>query len=640
MPVPWSAALEHLAVGIVAMVLAGLRAFAWVALGLALMRRDPGVGPAARSALALLLGAAITGLVLVLGARAGVVGLAMAVDAGLAGAGLWHAGRRAGDVVAGAWGPLAPRSRVERIGLAAVLLLLFVVAIGPPRDADVLRYHLAHVRHILAEGAWRPLPICSFALPFGWSASFLPFEAAGIPQSAHLLNAVVWILALAVCVELVVDETDPRRRRDVAIVVALACTLLPQLLKAATTATSDAPMILAVAVALSLLLRLDALNRTGLLALGFVATVGLQSRHQAAALAGAVAVCVMLHLVRHSRAFHALGGFAAGGAIGIGFGIPFYVVNQHAFGSPVWPLGGAWWPGLDPDLMRLTAECGGRAAAGDIGGAGHPIVRLLLDPTVFPIPLVVVVGLLAIASGRTRIPSVAGVLAASFLALWYAAQPGLTPRFAIYLAPAAFLFVVLLGDQLLSTRFAKLVRAGAVLVLASLVIVTAAYARDYLVLALTGDAHRFHRATWHWPVFAWANRTMPHDARVIVATYGGQTYHLDRWSLSTDIGTTGTLPWHRIGTACELGAALRAHRATHLMYQQDAWSWRVEGQNMARAIADAETTGALRRVATFDLDLVVSRIRGRSVPATVVVYAVDSSATLGPRCARSSANPD
>ena len=49
-------------------------------------------------------------------------------------------------------------------------------AIVPPRDADVMRYHLAHVRQIARDGAWIAVPDFHYAIPFGWTLNFLPYE--------------------------------------------------------------------------------------------------------------------------------------------------------------------------------------------------------------------------------------------------------------------------------------------------------------------------------------------------------------------------------------------------------------------------------------------------------------------------------
>src|SRR5207249_2259222 len=58
----------------------------------------------------------------------------------------------------------------------AALVLFWALAIIPPRDADVMRYHLAHIRQIDMENAWFPIPDWHYALPFGWTFNYLPFE--------------------------------------------------------------------------------------------------------------------------------------------------------------------------------------------------------------------------------------------------------------------------------------------------------------------------------------------------------------------------------------------------------------------------------------------------------------------------------
>jgi hypothetical protein len=157
--------------------------------------------------------------------------------------------------------------RLSTLFLILLTLLIFwAITIAPPRDADVMRYHLAHIRQILADGVWSSIPDYHYALPFGWSLNYLPFEYFHIPSGAHCLNLLLLLFTLPPLFRFLAAQSD----RGVA---GLVCALLvyqPSVLKAATTAHADM-YVLSVATALTILmLKLPDLSRLEIGLLGFV----------------------------------------------------------------------------------------------------------------------------------------------------------------------------------------------------------------------------------------------------------------------------------------------------------------------------------------------------------------------------------
>jgi hypothetical protein len=113
--------------------------------------------------------------------------------------------------------------RVLQFSLTLVALVLWMSAASPPRSADAMRYHLAHIRQIVGEGRWVAIADYHYALPFGWSLSYLPFEMIGLPQGAQMLGALLFAVVVASAVSILRSRGVP----SAAIVAALLMFLHP-----------------------------------------------------------------------------------------------------------------------------------------------------------------------------------------------------------------------------------------------------------------------------------------------------------------------------------------------------------------------------------------------------------------------------
>lgn len=635
------AALEHLGTGLVATALAWLRLASWSASGLLLGAARLRTGSATRLAVATLAGACLTMLIYAVLASTGSLAAAVALDAAIAVASLVARGASARNLLRTSGRLLLPSSRSGRVVLAAVLGVVWIVAIGPPRDGDVMHYHLAHIRQIIAAGVWRQIPICSYGIPFGWSLTYLPFEWAGLPQTAHLLNAGAWLLACALCIEGVKPAPDPAVTSPQVVTrwMLLCLTLLPAILKAATTAMADSFMILDVALVVALLMQWPRLGRSGFAALGFATFCGTTTRYQAAAVVIAVSVIVAVEGVRRREARTLSLPFLGGALVASVAAAPFYIANALTLGSPVWPFasspggGGQRFPasGMTDAAQQLAAMCSTRAVAGGVQTAAMAAARLFVDRSVFPIPALLAVGcLLALTSNLFGTRRIAGFILLFMLA-WVAAQPTLAPRFSIYLVAAGVVCAAAPFSRLLATRAAPLMRIASAAALGVLAIVAAVYVRDYFMLAATGDVARFNRATWYWPAYDWANRETPPHARFVVALYGGDTYPLHRWNISADPRSSATLPWRSIRNGCDLHRFLLGAQADFLFYGPDVWTGRPMDPDVERVVGESIRMGALNSVRTFDVPIVYGRMEGLETQSHVTLYRV-ARTTTGPAC--------
>jgi hypothetical protein len=608
-------------VGIGATVLAAVQIAAWIAIGLF---ANPGLGDEGLDALiALLVGSGVTAAVYAALAYAGSVDAAIWLCA-LAGVGAVVAQRRRlqglfrwfGQVYADAAGPRP----ITRILLVLVGLGLWIDAIVPPRDADVMRYHLAHVRQIIREQRWVPLPDYHYALPFGWSLNYLPFERAHLPEGAQVLNLLVWVLVLAVMTAWLRRRQRGHRNTWI-LVVGVAISLQPLVVKTITTALADAYCLLVMLTVGLLIMRLTELGGRQMAMLGFAAWIGAQSRYQLVAVGLVVGLLLVHYATMHRIAWSRVATAAAGGAFALLLAAPFYLANLRALRNPVWPL-------LIPEVNRGRnyADRVGQAFSASLEGSYAPaavaasIRDLVTDPRVFPIPILIAIVFIAALCRKSDELRRLAELAALFTGLWFLMQPSLYHRFVLFYVPVVILalatFMIEAWDIAVIRRVAQGALVSGVAVFAAFDIV---YSADAVRYVATHDVQAYHRATWFYPVYTWANDSTAPAARFLVVVTSGHSYYLDRWYRRADPRLSGTVDWDAISTPRQLHDLVLAQRFDYLIYDDRDCSGVPGGSNMMRVIAEARRQHYLVTLRTFDVPLVTGRVLGTGERAHVLV---------------------
>lgn len=611
--------LAH-AVGATLLAVARLAGFA--ALGAAIVRGRH--GPATLPAW-VVVGAAVIGCSNGLLLRSASADAALACDLALTLAALATRWRPTLAETRELFGPPLDALRTNRGALVVAVLLLaiyWINAAAPPRDTDSLRYHLAQIANIDREGRWAPMPIPHYAFPFAWQSTYLPFVRLGVPEAAQLTSLGLFATGTAALHGAMRPRISDGRTWSLA---AVALTLATGVLTTFTTAAVDAYTMFVVLV-LALLLVQERDDGPHLVLTGFIACVALGSRYQAAAVAIAAAIAVGARALRARTQGRELVPFALGALAALALALPFYVANLQTFGNPVWPL----LSGIanDPVIERVGAQYAdtwsGPHTARQYGGS---IWRLATDRAVFPAPLLIAAALWLGWRARDARRLLAWWLTA-FLATWAIAQPMLYPRFVLYALPAATVLLAMsahVATAAGAARAGRSVQTGVQVMMGTLVLAFAAYTvaftrfpAEYL---LAGNHERYHRFTWYYRVFQWANAHTPPGARFLVVVSSGETFHLDRYYRRADPWHSAIVHWSDVPDGRALERVLRCGRFDYLLVEERDWGAYSGGDVVTAAATDATRRGLLRLVATFDLELTRSRFRRRSMPAVVRVYA-------------------
>ncbi|HEX8848883.1 MAG TPA: hypothetical protein VF761_05045 [Gemmatimonadaceae bacterium] len=599
---------------VVATLLAVLRLLGLAALGLTLLSG----ARVRRCALptALLLAGAILGAMdatlLALGLRDAAIGADLALTLGAL-ALRWRTTVAAVRELATPLYRLATSSRLAVAVATTLALVYWANAATPPRDTDSLRYHLAHIQQIDAEGRWIALPIVHYAMPFAWQATYLPFIHARLAQGAQLVNLGLWLVTLAA----IVAATDTEHRaaqRWIVLLVAVSTIAIVT----ASTASADAFLVLA-ATAAALALREEPRGATDGVAAAFAAWVASGSRYQAAAL-GLAATIVFGWTAGRRRDWRSVGGFGAGALLAGILALPFYLMNVKAFGDPVWPLLARDSSYADVLARGFQEGWGGRL---EVGFVGRALWQLFTSREEFPLPQLALASIAAVLVLRERVaPGTRRVawLIVLFAMVWVIAQPMLYPRFIVFLTGPIVLLSIDAAAPL--SEHAR-VRGTIALACGAGALAMGAYALAFTTFPLhylvSGDAARFHRFEWYYPVYQWANANLPADARVLVVTRSSESFGLDRWYRRADPSTSAVIDWRSIRDADDLVKTLDSARITHVVFDAFPWSGE-DGRAMRRAIESAAAKGDLVELRRFDLTLTRSRFRRGGVPATVEVY--------------------
>ncbi len=618
----------------IASVLAVVRVVTWVAVGgwVAPDEEAPIAVP-----LSIIIGSAVTACCYAVFALLGRLDLALAVDGAIAAAALLSNRRliarrlralytEALDAVHG--------GRWARALAMGWLVLAWLAATAPPRDADVLRYHLAHIRQIALEGRWTRIVDTAYALPFGWSLTYLPFELLHVSVAAQLLNLMIWLVIVAVlCVALRGRVSLPLGL----LTFGLACQ--PMVFKAVTTAHANVYVMLVMVVVAVLIDRAAGLTPRMAALLGFVAWIGAQSRYQAIGIGAAASLTVIVLAAKRAVGLRALAAATAGGLVAGLLAAPFYLMNLRWFGDPVWPLLVAGDSSAASSADRLANVFAQRTTAPlQLASLPRGLFQLGIDISVFPIPWVVAAAVVA-GWGFQRTRRLAAFVTC-YLVIWLAVSPVPFPRFIIFLVP---LVPLLSADALLRLAArpthasplprpvlrGSVARRCAIGALMTFCIVVAALLladnRESVRYTLTGDRARYDRGTWFAPVFAWANATTPPDARFLVVVKSGGTYALDRPYRRADPEGSAEMDWAAIPDGEALLERLRAGGFQYVIYEDRDWSPYPAGGAMVRVVHDAAARGLLEPIETFPLQLVNSRLLAHSIPTTVRVFRVPAA---------------
>jgi hypothetical protein len=604
--------------GVAATVAATAALLAWVAIGSLLLRRVRAANMLFLPG-SLLVGAGLTGTVLAIVSRLGWVREGTLAVA-LVSLGILFIQRRAVADQVGS-GARTVRDAVRdwprvRWFLFPLAVTAWVCAIAPPRDGDVMRYHLAHVRQIISDGGWKPIADITYAFPFAWSLNYLPFEMLGLPQAAQLVNLALGLIVLVTLLRL---RPVPEASR-LCLVVILVFLAHPFVVRTFTSALADGYAILATTVIMVGLLQLDRMDAPMAGLIGFSAWVGVGSRYQLVAVGIAATVVFAVHALR-ARQLRSLLYFSGGGAGALLLASPFYIANLCAFGNPVWPL-------LITRDAAASSYANSVAASfiSDFALSPEPGVRLANAVQLFtnldlaPIPVVFLIVIAVTLWIGDRGHRYVALFAAMFLLLWELMSPRLYPTHILPLLPAG---PILLGGLIERIPVRSAARRAVHNTIATAVVVftalSAFVAWDYARYAVTGDASEFHRYTWYYRTYDWVNRNTPSSSRFLVVVLSGHSYYLDRQYRRADPWLSGEVDWPRIASPAALDSLMSRERYDYVIFDDRNWSQFPGGGQMGEVIRSAIKAGTLVPVYRSREPLYTSRVRRTSSRSNVYV---------------------
>lgn len=617
--------LHPVVTGAAATLLAAFAFAGWIAIGSLFLPRASSRVDDIYLAGSILIGSGITAFAYALLTRAGVVDGAIAIVAVASIAAIVT--RRAvirhfAISIIEVYREVFKASVLLRMAAIPIAILLWLYAVAPPRDGDVMRYHLAHIRQIISDGRWEQIADYHYAFPFGWSLNYLPFERLHLPQAAALVNVALWVIIVGGLLR-VASTTRGSASARIAIV---ALFVHPFVVRTFASAMVDGYAIMAVYAIGLILLRLDKNEKWTIALLGFACWIGVQSRYQHIAW-GVAGTCVFLLVAARQRSIHSIGSFLVGAVSAFVLSAPFYIVNMRDFGNAVWPL-----------MIRLSdsSSYADRIAASYTSAmTGEHSVPYMLDhlwelvSTTSLIPVAIASILLVIAGlflrDRFRRVAVCGAL---FFAIWLIAEPKLYPKHVLLLLPMSAMIVISLFDIVARwPRVSRLTTASAGLALLVFLTLSGAFSLDYARYVITGDASTYHRFTWYYPTYQWVNDNTPKQARILVIVFSGHSYYLDRQYRRADPWLSGVVDWSRVQSGDDLSRVLARGHYDYVIYDDRDWSGFIGGRQMQRAMSEMIASGGMTPVHEQREVLYTSRAMREFEATNVTVLRVDAEPT-------------
>lgn len=610
--------ISQIAAGIAATALASVAILSWTAIGSVAFRRF-GAASAPTLPCSLLAGAATTGAALGILSLAGLVRPG-ALVVSLASLAILFVQRHfvkrdIGEALS------ALRLAIRELPVAKWLLyplgaIAWVYAIAPPRDGDVMRYHLAHIRQIASDGAWKPIADITYAFPFAWTLNYLPFELLGLPQAAQLANLGLAVLVLITLLRLAPQPKDAA----LALLAALVFLAHPFILRTFTSALADAYAILAVTVVVGGILQLGREDNGAAVLLGFASWTGIGSRYQLVAVGIAATAIFVIHAAR-THALKRLLPFSIGAASAIVLASPFYIANYFAFRNPVWPLF-AGHSLAESSYSNTVASSFASAFAAplDMRARVANALHLFTNADMVPLPLLLIcLVAFTLWKGDSRHRYVA-LFAAMFLALWELMSPRLYPTHILpVLAVVPILLVETVSEFRQGTFAVRSARALMTAGIAGFAILSAFFAYDYARYALTGDSAAFHRYTWYYPTYEWANRATPRNSRFLVIVLSGHSYYLDRQYRRADPWLSAEVDWTSVASPASLDSLMSREGFQYVIFDDRNWGQFPGGAQMGDVIHGAMREGMLVPVHRSREPLYTSRVRRTSSRSDVYV---------------------
>jgi hypothetical protein len=499
----------------------------------------------------------------------------------------------------------------------ATAVLYGINAIAPPRDQDVLYYHLAHIHQIDMENSWVPIADYCYGFPFGWTFNYLPFEHVGLPQVANLLNMGLWLIFSPMLFALL------RRYAPTSFALLLSGIIVchPFVLKMSTAAFSD---MYAIFVALPLAMFIadfPGLKRTQFGLFGFVAWIGTQSRYQSIAIGLAVTALPMFMALRKKITGREIMIYCGGTLGALILASPFYLFNFIAFANPVWPLDLPFHAKSESYANKVaTVYTASMTGARDMNTMITGITSFVMSPETFPISISAISLIVVSLFWRHPFLIKIGIPVTGFLLLWVWAQPMLPqPRYVMYLSP-----LILVGWAMTLGIWIKSCPKIKVYLLTFFSMVVSAflcfglyYSADAFRYSITGDYNRYHEHTSFYDVFETINRTTPPDAKFLIILTGGQTYYLDRSHRRADPEQSGVIDWLNLQSPERLDEILEDEGFDYILYEDTHWESFIGGTNLVTLLRGSITRNFLSKEAEFHTQVNESRIRRLSHPTRV-----------------------
>ncbi|MCH9743489.1 MAG: hypothetical protein K0U29_01025 [Gammaproteobacteria bacterium] len=447
--------------------------------------------------------------------------------------------------------------------LVILILWMTLMSLTPARKADAMRYHLAQVRDIALHHGYVFRPYVHFHFPIYFGLLFMPmyFVAKGVGIKVSVfLNFILSQLVL----QRLAQKIGVTFNR----LLLFLLYLTPLGFDFGHSAMLGWPIIFYLLSGALMILAFENEKKYSFLVLGFMALGFICGiKYQAIALIPWFCYLAYKKLDGNRYKYRLLSTLLV---IGLLVASPFYIRNLVEFHNPFWPLLSHLFPGKNAALNRLAnIFSSSMQPKHTLGGIWTDIKTFAFSPRIpATFWLLGILGLLF--TKTTRLHIKAGIIL--FFSIAWAAQSTIRIKLSLYILPMVLIAVVQLITHLANTQKKWCLYSCYTILCITLsysLYIATIYSPFYLRYIFTHNEKQYHKYTWYYNNYAWMEKHLPKNARVLAMAEGGETYYLNENYVRSD-NESSLIDWAKIKTSKQLDDKLNQLKIKYIFYSSNS----------------------------------------------------------------------
>jgi hypothetical protein len=462
------------------------------------------------------------------------------------------------------------------------LIIYFLSAYAPPRNADAMRYHLAQIKDTVKHRGFVYRPYYHYNFPQYFHYIFTPVFMIVGGTGVQLAVYLYFIQVLFVTIYLSFKTKQTKNLLFLSVFLAF----MPIFIREATIVVNDMAVMCYGLLGLLLIVESGEKNRLQYLILAYSSLgMALGCKYQAMLYLPLYILATFLVIRAKNQSAYKYIVILPLSFIPFIIASPFLIRNLHYTGDPFWPLFQDIFH-VKKDYLYQVAQATNNRFSGELKPMVliRSILRLATYPSIIPF-----IWLLCIGYYFTNFPL--GIFYKMGFIIyffnWFILQPKIYPRFANYLLPISAIMAISFCEWFYNRYSSFIKKLPFAIAFLSVIIglgFSLLYSFDFVSYHINRNFKQYSRFINFYHQYDWMNNNLEDDGKVLVIVGSGQTYYLDKEYLRADPELSGLIDWHSIEDLETLKNILLNLDIRYIFYQDINWASLPGGRNMMELI--------------------------------------------------------